>query len=71
MERYPVQSSTINSVGYDETSATLEIGFNNGTIYQYHGVPLHVYEGLMNASSKGTYLNQYIKKGGYSYTRLG
>jgi len=71
MDRIPVQSSNVASVGYDEDNATLEVGFNDGSIYQYFGVPLHVYEGLMFASSKGTYLNQYVKKGGYSYAKVG
>jgi KTSC domain len=71
MDRTPVQSSTIASVGYEEETSTLEVGFNNGTIYQYFGVPKHIYEGLMNASSKGSYLNQYVKRGGYGYTKVG
>lgn len=33
-------------------------------------VPLHEYEGLMSADSKGTYLNANIKKGGYRYSKL-
>lgn len=71
MDRIPVQSSNVASVGYDEMSATLEVGFNDGSVYQYFGVPPDVYEGLMNTSSKGSFLNHYVKKGGYSYTKVG
>lgn len=71
MDRIPVQSSNVASVGYDEGTSTLEIGFNDGSIYQYFGVPQHIYEGLMNAPSKGTFLNQYIKRGGYGYAKVG
>ncbi len=71
MDRIPVQSSNVASVGYDEDSATLEVGFNDGSVYQYFGVSLQVYEGLMNASSKGSYLNQHIKRGGYGYSKVG
>lgn len=35
MERQAVTSGTIASVGYDEATATLEIEFVKGTIYQY------------------------------------
>ena len=71
MDRIAVQSSNVASVGYDEMSATLEVGFNDGSVYQYFGVPLDVYEGIMNASSKGSFLNQYIKNAGYNYTKVG
>jgi hypothetical protein len=70
MERLPVQSSNLSSVGYDPDSLTLEIGFNNGGIYQYSGVPQEVYEGLMNAGSKGTFFHQFIKRGGYPYIKI-
>ena len=71
MERIPVESSNVASVGYDVASSTLEIEFKNGTIYQYSGVSENEYSGLMSASSKGSYLNQHIKKAGYLYTRVG
>lgn len=70
MERGPVQSSNLASLGYDETTAILEVEFTNGNIYQYSGVPLDVYEGLMASTSKGRYLNENIKKAGYSCTRI-
>ncbi|MDP4280182.1 MAG: KTSC domain-containing protein [Dehalococcoides mccartyi] len=70
MERIPVDSSNLASIGYDVASFTLEVEFINGTIYQYSGVPENEYNGLMSASSKGSYLNQQIKKAGYPYTRV-
>ncbi len=70
MDRIPVSSSNVASVGYDPSSSILEIEFNNGSIYQYSGVPEHVYTGLVNASSKGEYLDQNIKKQGYPYTQV-
>jgi hypothetical protein len=69
MERTPVTSTNVHSVGYDADSQTLEVEFNNGSVYHYTGVPVDEYEGLMNADSKGTYLNANIKKR-YPYTRL-
>ncbi len=70
MERTPVQSSNLESVGYDHVSLTLEIAFLNGSAYQYFDVPEHIFDGLMGASSKGSYFNQNIKKAGYSDTRI-
>lgn len=71
MKRQNVNSSNLASVGYDETSNTLEIEFNHGGIYQYSNVPESVYSGLMNASSHGQYFDANIKKGGYSYRKIG
>jgi hypothetical protein len=68
MYRIPVISSNIESVGYE--NGILEIRFHNGAIYQYIDVPEHLYHGLMNAPSKGTYLDQYIKKAGYHYRHI-
>lgn len=70
MERTPVQSSSVSSVGYDRESSTLEIEFLNGSVYQYFGVPESIFDGLMNAPSKGTFLDQFVKKAGYSYARI-
>jgi len=61
MDRTPVRSSNIRSVGYDANEQTLEIEFTSWAIYQYFGVPLHVHEGLMMARSKGTYFNEHVK----------
>ena len=69
MERIPVTSKNLRSIGYDPDSQTLEVEFNAGTVYQYADVPSGEYEGLMSADSKGTYLNMSIK-GRYSYTKL-
>jgi hypothetical protein len=70
MNRAPVSSSNLASVGYDPTTRTLEVEFHNGSIYQYFDVPAFIYSGLMSASSHGSYLDQYIKKGGYSYQQI-
>ena len=70
MERIPVDSSNINSVGYDPQSETLEIEFHSGGIYQYSGVPEHVYEQMIEASSKGQFFHAYIRDQ-YPYSRVG
>ena len=69
MERDEVSSSNISSIGYDLDSRTLEVEFTDGSVYQYSGVSSGEYDGLMNAESKGKFLNANIK-GRYSYVRL-
>jgi hypothetical protein len=69
MNRQPVSSSNIASIGYDANSQTLEIEFLNGGVYQYFDVPQHVYEELMNAGSHGQYLARSIK-GAYRYSKV-
>jgi hypothetical protein len=71
MERAQVESSNLVSVGYDLKSATLEIEFHSGGIYQYSGVSEDVHQGLMNAGSKGSYFHQNIKNAGYPYVKVG
>ena len=69
MNRMPVSSSNISSVGFDADTLTLEIEFTNGNIYQYFDVPSTVYEELLQADSKGQFLSTQIK-GVYRYARL-
>ena len=69
MNRTPVTSSHVASVGYDPKTMTLEVEFKNGSIYHYFDVPEAVYRGLLSASSVGTYLNQNIK-GSYRYAQI-
>ncbi len=69
-DRVPVQSRSLASVRYNPETSTLEIEFLNGSIYQYFGVPRDVYENLLNAASKGSYFDQYVRKAGYHYTKV-
>ena len=61
MQRQPVVSSNLWSVGYDREALVLEIEFQGGRVYRYFGVPESVYAGLMGAGSKGTYFSTFIK----------
>lgn len=70
MDREPVASTNIASVGYDEASETLEVEFSNGTIYQYYNVGAALYEQFRESASKGQFLNAYIKNA-YPYSRVG
>ena len=69
MPRRPVRSNNIASIGYDVANHTLEVEFRTGSVYQYFNVPESVYRGLMNASSHGSYLAQYVKEA-YHYREV-
>jgi KTSC domain len=69
MNRQPVDSSNLKSVGYDKASQTLEIEFQNGGIYEYYDVPEEEYDDLMSASSKGSYFMSNIRPI-YSYDKV-
>lgn len=60
MEREPVTSSNVVSVGYDAATETLEIEFKNG-VYQYYNVPQPIYDQMMAADSVGKFVNAYVK----------
>jgi len=70
MQRTPVTSTNIRSIGYDQTSSTLEVEFTSGDIYQYFNVPESLFTGLMMAASKGSFLNDHIRYS-YRYQRVG
>ncbi len=61
MQRQPVTSSNLRSVGYDPDSQALEIEFQTGRVWRYSTVPRSVYSALMAADSKGSYFNSYIR----------
>jgi KTSC domain-containing protein len=61
MNMININSSAINAIGYDENSNHLRIEFSHGNTYDYYNVPKEIFEGLLNASSAGSYYNQYIK----------
>ncbi|GGE29416.1 KTSC domain-containing protein [Psychroflexus planctonicus] len=61
MERQPVRSSNIVSVGYDSNSEILEAEFKDGSVYQYFDVPKDEYDSLRSASSHGIYFSKNIR----------
>lgn len=69
MQRISVSSSNIAAIGYYPDSNTLEIEFNDGSIYQYFGVSALVHQELMDAPSHGKYFAQNIKND-YEYQKV-
>lgn len=73
-EMIPVESSNLESVGYDDESQMMYVHFLAKrtwprTLYVYFDVPLEVYEGLLAADSHGQYFNAYVRNV-YQYERL-
>jgi len=61
VERQPVKSRILRSVGYDESTKILEIEFQNGLVYQFTGVPLKVHTDLMHSGEIGKYFSEKIR----------
>ncbi len=70
MEHTPVSSSNILSIGYDAASETLEVGFTNGTVFQYYNVPGPIYDAFLAADSKGKFHWAYVRNA-YPCSRVG
>lgn len=56
----PVGSSMVDSVGYDEERLLLQVVFTSERVYCYEDVPPEVFQGLLEAESKGQYMRAYI-----------
>lgn len=69
MDRTPVSSSNVSSAGYDPDTETLEIEFNNGSVYQYYNVGRNVADEFFNATSKGQFIHTYIRNA-YAFSRV-
>lgn len=67
MQLFHIISSNIDSIGYEGN--TLYVLFKSGGLYEYYNVPQYIYNGLMSASSHGSFLAIHIK-GHYGYRRI-
>jgi hypothetical protein len=62
MKRHYVQSSALQSVGYDADRKILELEFrDNGGVWQYFKLPSSVYRRFINSESLGNYFVTRIK----------
>jgi hypothetical protein len=69
MVRVAVKSSSVASAGYSAEGSTLELEYRNGSVYQYFAVPKSVFESLLGAESKGSFVSECIR-GRYPYRRV-
>jgi hypothetical protein len=61
MERHPLDSEALSSVGYDPALHVLEVEFSSGSVYQYFDVPAHEVEKLLRAPSRGAYFSDRVR----------
>ncbi len=62
MNRIPVKSSFIATIGYDQAAKTLEVELKNGNVYQYLEFPPEEFSALRAAKSLGAHFN-IVKRG--------
>jgi hypothetical protein len=57
----PIASSSLKAIGYDLSTQTLAIQFQNGRVFYYEGVVVDVALELGASGSKGTFYSTRIK----------
>lgn len=62
MNRYPVVSSSITSVGYSASARVLDVEFRLGEVYRYFDVEPERFLALLDSPSKGQHVNGFIKR---------
>lgn len=71
MQREPVDSEVIASIGYDAAWHVMEIEYRETQeIYEYFDVPPEEYTAFRNAESKGAFLNTVFKQCAHRYVRV-
>jgi len=69
-EMHYVDSSNVEAIGYDPATQELHVRFlKSGETYVYYNVEEWVFNEIMQADSKGQYLNLNIK-GRYDFGKL-
>ncbi|TCZ88385.1 KTSC domain-containing protein [Lysobacter sp. N42] len=61
MDRIPLESEALASVGYDPARHVLEVEFTSGRVYQYFDVPEHEVRRLLEAPSQGAYFSERLR----------
>ena len=69
MDRSPVKSSNVASVGYEPSTKTMEVEFKDGSIYHYHGVESTIHSDLVSSKSIGKFLHANVK-GQYKHSKI-
>jgi len=67
MKMVTVNSSNVNSVGYD--NGIMHVRFHNGYTYAYSNVPENVYQEFISSASPGSFHHRNIS-GRYGEVRI-
>jgi hypothetical protein len=68
IERQPVSSSNIKSIGFDPKERIMAVEFSDGAVYHYHNIEKNTYEDLLSAKSVGSHFHKNIK-GVYKHSK--
>jgi hypothetical protein len=61
IERVPVDSSNIRSIGHDSKTNTLAVEFKSGAVYHYADVGKKIHDELMGAKSIGSHFIKNVR----------
>jgi hypothetical protein len=64
-----VESTTLWSIGYDESVGVLRLEFRSRAMYDYFGVPEEIHSALLRASSIGACFNEIVR-GRFPFRRV-
>jgi hypothetical protein len=70
MDYVQVSSSMLSAIGHDAAENILGVRFCSGAEYYYFGVRRDIFESMLIAPSVGTFFNENVRDGGYSYARV-
>lgn len=69
MERTPVSSSSIRSLGFDPETGVCEVEYQNGVVYQASGMTAEQFQAILAAESVGSYYARNIRNA-FVHTRV-
>lgn len=69
MQWHNVESSNLESIGFDNDNQTLGVRFKNRTEYHYFDVPGSVFQEFLDARSKVQFFERRVK-GKYRYEKI-
>jgi len=61
MNRTPVESSSVRSIGYDPETKVLQVEFTSGGLYEYYGVTQFAHDEFIASESKGSHFAVKIR----------
>lgn len=61
IQRVPVHSSYVKSIGYDPASQVMHVEFDGGKVFHYDGVPPEAHLAFRNSDSIGKHFHANIK----------
>jgi hypothetical protein len=67
-----IQSDNVRAAGYDASSMTMTVQFNNGYTYEYYGIPLELWDSFIAAQPNPWSLVGYprLVQAGVPYKRI-